>query len=107
MSALAILISCLGLFGLASFTAERRTKEVGIRKVLGASARDVVLLLSKNFIGLVFIANLIAEGRVTLAGKPAARPSQRVAGEQLAEIDIPPPTAITAASQAMPLSILY
>ena len=60
MSGLAILISCLGLFGLASFSAEKRTKEIGIRKILGASVRDVVVLLSRHFIGLVVIANLIA-----------------------------------------------
>jgi putative ABC transport system permease protein len=60
MAGLAILISCLGLFGLASFSAEKRTREVGIRKVLGASVADVVLLLSKQFIRLVLIANLIA-----------------------------------------------
>jgi putative ABC transport system permease protein len=60
MAGLAILISCLGLFGLASFSAEKRTKEIGIRKILGASLKDVVLLLSKRFIGLVLIANLIA-----------------------------------------------
>lgn len=57
---LAIFISCLGLFGLASFAAERRSKEIGLRKVLGASATDIVTLLSKNFIFLVFIAFLIA-----------------------------------------------
>jgi putative ABC transport system permease protein len=60
MAGLAILISCLSLFGLASFSAEKRTKEVGIRKILGASVKDVVFLLSKHFIGLVLIANLIA-----------------------------------------------
>jgi putative ABC transport system permease protein len=60
MAGLAILISCLGLFGLASFSAEKRTKEIGIRKILGASVKDVVFLLSKNFVGLVLIANLIA-----------------------------------------------
>jgi putative ABC transport system permease protein len=60
MAGLAILISCLGLFGLASFSAEKRTKEIGIRKILGASIKDVVFLLSKHFIGLVLIANLIA-----------------------------------------------
>ena len=57
---LAILISCLGLFGLAAFTAERRKKEIGIRKVLGASMRSVVLLLSKDFLKLALIAILIA-----------------------------------------------
>jgi putative ABC transport system permease protein len=60
MAGLAILISCLGLFGLASFSTEKRTKEIGIRKILGASVKDVVFLLSKHFIGLVLIANLIA-----------------------------------------------
>jgi len=56
----AISIACLGLFGMASFTAERRTKEIGIRKVLGASAAGVVALLSTNFLKLVVIANLAA-----------------------------------------------
>jgi putative ABC transport system permease protein len=60
MAGLAILISCLGLYGLASFSTEKRTKEIGIRKILGASLGDVVFLLSKNFVGLALIANLIA-----------------------------------------------
>lgn len=59
-TALAIFIACLGLFGLASFLTTQRTKEIGIRKVLGSSASNVVLLLSKGFIQLVLIANLIA-----------------------------------------------
>jgi putative ABC transport system permease protein len=57
---LAIFIACLGLFGLASFMTAQRTKEIGIRKVLGSSASNIVLLLSKGFIQLVLIANLIA-----------------------------------------------
>ncbi len=57
---LAIFIACLGLFGLAAFAAEQRTKEIGIRKVLGASATGVVALLSKDFVKLVLIGNLIA-----------------------------------------------
>ncbi|HEU4634399.1 MAG TPA: ABC transporter permease [Flavisolibacter sp.] len=56
----AIIISCLGLFGLATFTAEQRTKEIGIRKVLGASVYGVVALLSKDFLKLVIIAIIIA-----------------------------------------------
>ena len=57
---LTIFVACLGLFGLATFTAERRTKEIGIRKVLGASVGTIVALLSKEFIRLVGIAFLIA-----------------------------------------------
>jgi putative ABC transport system permease protein len=57
---MAILISCLGLFGLAAFSAEQRNKEIGIRKVLGASVSGIVGLLSKDFLKLVIIAMLIA-----------------------------------------------
>jgi predicted permease len=57
---LAIIISCLGLFGLAAYTAERRTKEIGIRKVLGASVPGITTLLSKEFIKLVSISCLVA-----------------------------------------------
>jgi putative ABC transport system permease protein len=57
---IAILISCLGLFGLATFSAEQRTKEIGVRKVLGASVGNVIGLLSKEFLKLVFIAIVIA-----------------------------------------------
>ncbi|UCE42421.1 MAG: ABC transporter permease [Candidatus Aminicenantes bacterium] len=57
---LAVFISCLGIFGLASFTAERRTKEIGIRKVLGASVSQIVMLLSKEFSRWILLANLIA-----------------------------------------------
>ena len=57
---LAIFISCLGIFGLASFTAEQRTKEIGIRKVLGASVSGIVSLISKEFVVLLTLANVIA-----------------------------------------------
>jgi putative ABC transport system permease protein len=57
---LAIVVGCLGLFGLAAFTAERRTKEIGIRKVLGARVRDIVQLLVWQFSKPVLLANLIA-----------------------------------------------
>lgn len=58
--AIAIFIACLGLFGLAAFTAGRRTKEIGIRKIFGARARDIVVLLLWQFSIPVLIANLIA-----------------------------------------------
>ncbi|MGS1015693.1 ABC transporter permease [Allosphingosinicella humi] len=57
---LAVIVACLGLFGLAAFTAERRTKEIGIRKVLGARSRDIVRLLAWQFSKPVIVANLIA-----------------------------------------------
>lgn len=59
-SGLAIFISCLGLFGLAAYTAERRTREIGVRKVLGASVQQVSALLSAEFLKLVFISGLVA-----------------------------------------------
>jgi len=57
---LAVLIACLGLFGLAAFTAEQRTKEIGVRKVLGASVGGIVVLLSKDFVKLVGLAFVLA-----------------------------------------------
>ncbi|MFC1898278.1 ABC transporter permease [Candidatus Cloacimonadota bacterium] len=57
---LAILIACLGLFGLASYATERRIKEIGVRKVLGSTVGEIVLLLSKDFSKLVILANIVA-----------------------------------------------
>jgi putative ABC transport system permease protein len=59
-ASLAIIIACLGLFALTSFTAEQRTKEIGIRKVLGASVSSIVVLLSKEFGRLILIAFVLA-----------------------------------------------
>jgi len=59
-SGLSILVACLGLFGLSTFTAEQRRKEMSIRKVLGSSNTDIFLLFSKNFFGLILIANVVA-----------------------------------------------
>lgn len=59
-AALAIIISCLGLFGLAAYTAERRTKEIGVRKVLGAGVTNIATLLSKDFLQLVLISCVVA-----------------------------------------------
>jgi putative ABC transport system permease protein len=57
---LAIIIACLGLFGLATFTADQHRKQIGIRKVMGATVGDLVGMLNRDFMKLVFIANLIA-----------------------------------------------
>ena len=56
----ALFVACLGLLGLASFAAEQRTKEIGIRKVLGASAPGIVLMMSREFTSWVLLANIIA-----------------------------------------------
>ncbi|MFC2158343.1 FtsX-like permease family protein, partial [Acidobacteriota bacterium] len=60
LGSMAIFLSCLGLFGLSSFSVERRIKEIGIRKVLGASVSGIVRMLTKEFMRLVIIANIIA-----------------------------------------------
>ena len=68
-SLLAIAVGCLGLFGLASFSAERRTKEIGVRKVLGASAPAIAGLLSREFTKGVVAANLVAWPAAYFASK--------------------------------------
>ena len=62
-AALAVIIACLGLVGLSSFTAERRRKEIGVRKVLGASIPNVFGMLSSEFVRLVIVANVRWPGR--------------------------------------------
>jgi len=59
-SLLIIFVACLGIFGLASFLAEQRTKEIGVRKVLGATNSQIIILLTKDFIKWVLISNIIA-----------------------------------------------
>jgi len=68
-SLLAIFIACLGLFGMACFSAEHRTKEIGIRKVLGASTSGLVVMLTKDLTKLFFIANLVAWPMVYLTSR--------------------------------------
>jgi putative ABC transport system permease protein len=65
---LAILLACLGLFGLAAFTTVQRTKEIGIRRVLGANVSSIVVLVAKNFLGLVAIAILVSVPLAWYAG---------------------------------------
>jgi len=59
-SGLVIFIACIGLFGLAAFTADQRTKEIGIRKVMGASVNDIVIMINKDFLRPVIFANIVA-----------------------------------------------
>ena len=59
-ASLAVIIACLGLFGLIACTVQQRTREIGIRKVLGASVTQIISLLSRDFIILVAVANMIA-----------------------------------------------
>ena len=113
---LAVIVACLGLFGLAAFTAERRTKEIGIRKVLGARTRDIVRLLAWQFSKPVIIANLIAwpvawwvmrdwlnsfDARIALAPAPFL-----LAGALALVIAIGPSPATPSGSRANPIHAL-
>jgi putative ABC transport system permease protein len=98
-SLLAILIACLGLYGLAAFTTEQRTKEIGIRKVMGGSVKDIVLLLTQDFSKLVLFSNLVAW--------PAAWFLMNRWLENFAyRIDLSPVTFITAAVVALVIAWL-
>ncbi len=68
-AALAIVLACLGLFALAAYTTAQRTKEIGIRKVLGASISNITFLVSKEFMQLVFIAIIIASPLAWIAAR--------------------------------------
>ena len=57
---LAIMVACMGLFGLTAFTADQRTKEIGIRKVLGASLSNIITLISREFVRLVLVADIVS-----------------------------------------------
>ncbi len=60
LAVISIIIACLGLYGQAAYSAEQRTKEIGIRKIMGASSQDILSVLSGNFAKIIVIANLIA-----------------------------------------------
>ncbi len=75
LASLAIFIACLGLFGLAAFIAEQRTKEIGIRKVLGANVAGIIALMSKDFLKLIVVAFVIAVPIAWYAGSNGLRAS--------------------------------
>lgn len=96
---LAIFIACLGLLGLASFTAERRTKEIGVRKVLGATTPNLVMLISKDFTRLILIAFVIAIPIAYFA-------ANRWLAEFAYRIDIGPGVFILAGLLALTIALL-
>ena len=98
-SGLAILITCLGLFGLAAFTAERRTKEIGVRKVLGASTAHILVLLCGNFAKLVMLAVVVATPMAYLA-------MNRWLEDFAYRIEIPWWTALVAGAAALVIALL-
>ncbi|HMB89889.1 MAG TPA: ABC transporter permease [Rhodothermales bacterium] len=99
VAGLAIFIACLGLFGLAAFTAEQRTKEIGIRKVLGATVTNLVALLSKDFLKLVVVAFVIAAPVAYLA-------MQRWLADFAYRIEISPTIFLMAGLTALLIALL-
>ena len=98
-SALAVVVACLGLFGLASFLAEQRRKEIGVRKVLGASEGQVIRLLTREFAKWVLLANLVAW--------PAAYFAARSWLQKFPyRSDIPPVLFILAGAAALAIAVL-
>jgi putative ABC transport system permease protein len=95
----AILIACLGLFGLASFTAASRTKEIGVRKVLGASVGGIVALLSKDFLKLVALAFLVAVPLAYLL-------MQRWLSDFAYHVDLSPGVFVLAGALALGIALL-
>lgn len=98
-AALGIIVACLGLFGLAAFTAEQRTKEIGIRKVLGASVSSITALLSKDFVVLVAVAFVIA-------APVAALSMQRWLERFAYHIDLKPGLFLVAAAIGLGVALL-
>ncbi len=96
---LAVGVACLGLFGLAAFTAEQRTKEIGIRKVLGASVESILVLLSKDFVKLVLWAVVLASPLAYLA-------TQRWLEEFAYRVDVSWPIFLMAGLTALGIALL-
>ena len=99
----AVLFSCLGLFGLASYLTERRRKEIGVRKVLGASTGHVLWKMIREFLGLVVIANVLGLGIVYFGWRRVLQTgllfvSQMDAGTVVVSLSISLLTALTAVS---------
>ena len=98
-SALAVVVACLGLFGLASFLAEQRRKEIGVRKVLGASEGQVIRLLTREFAKWVLLANLVAWPAAFFAARAWLRKFPY-------QTNIPPVLFILAGVAALAIAIL-
>ncbi len=98
-SALAVVVACLGLFGLASFLAEQRRKEIGVRKVLGASEGQVIRLLTKEFAKWVLLANLVAWPAAYFAARSWL-------GSSPTRTNIPPVLFVLAGAAALAIAVL-